>query len=139
MVIVTGCGPQSKVIRPPAATAFTTAAEVQLAGVPSPIVRSGRLVSTARAVAGTVAFPPGLPGFGKFFGLALGFGGTGFDADGAAAADGEATGPVVALAAEAATGGGPELWQAASEPAAHTARMIRPKRIGRCYGLPPAT
>ncbi|GGN62282.1 hypothetical protein GCM10010112_20280 [Actinoplanes lobatus] len=134
MVIVTGCGPQSKVIRPPAATAFTTAAEVQLAGVPLPIVRSGRLVSTARAVAGTVAFPPGLPGFGSVFGLALGFGGTGVGTE----AD-EAGGAAAELAATAGANGRSELWHAASEPAAHTARMIRPQRIGRCYGFPPAT
>ncbi|GAA4974642.1 hypothetical protein GCM10025331_81230 [Actinoplanes utahensis] len=66
MAIVTGDGPQSKVMTPPAATAFTTAAEVQLAGVPSPIVRSGRLVSTALAAAGTAARPDALPGRGSF-------------------------------------------------------------------------
>ena len=37
MVIVTGAGPHLKVITPPAATAFTTAADVQLAGVPVPM------------------------------------------------------------------------------------------------------
>ncbi|MEZ5297282.1 MAG: hypothetical protein R2697_13680 [Ilumatobacteraceae bacterium] len=37
IVMVTGSGPQSKVITPPAATAFTTACDVQLAGVPVPI------------------------------------------------------------------------------------------------------
>jgi hypothetical protein len=41
MVIVTGPGPQLKVMMPPAATAATTAADVQLAGEPSPITRSG--------------------------------------------------------------------------------------------------
>ena len=40
--MVTGSGPQSKVMMPPAATAATTAAEVQLAGVPLPI-RPGRV------------------------------------------------------------------------------------------------
>ena len=35
--MVTGPGPQSKVMMPPWATAATTAAEVQLAGVPVPI------------------------------------------------------------------------------------------------------
>src|ERR1700759_5653269 len=64
MVIVTGLGPQSKVIRPPAATACTTAAEVQPAGLPLPTTWSGRLVSTAWAAAGTAAFPPGLPAAG---------------------------------------------------------------------------
>ena len=37
ILIVTGFGPQSKVMTPPLATALTTAAEVQLAGVPLPI------------------------------------------------------------------------------------------------------
>ncbi|BCJ59145.1 hypothetical protein Jiend_25670 [Micromonospora endophytica] len=46
---------------PPAATARTTAAEVQLAGVPVPIVRVGFAVSTARAAAGTATRPSGLP------------------------------------------------------------------------------
>jgi hypothetical protein len=35
--IVTGREPQLKVMTPPSATAFTTPAEVQLAGVPCPI------------------------------------------------------------------------------------------------------
>jgi hypothetical protein len=34
ITIVTGAGPQSKVITPPLATAATTAPDVQLAGVP---------------------------------------------------------------------------------------------------------
>src|SRR5690348_11905998 len=59
IVIVTGSGPQSKVMMPPAATALTTAAEVQLAGVPFPTVRVGLLVSTARAADGTDACPLG--------------------------------------------------------------------------------
>ena len=41
MVIVTGSGPQLNVMTPPAATAVTTAADVQLAGVPSPTTWSG--------------------------------------------------------------------------------------------------
>jgi hypothetical protein len=41
MVIVTGFGPQLNVMTPPAATAATTAAGVQLAGVPEPITWSG--------------------------------------------------------------------------------------------------
>src|SRR5690349_7120823 len=70
IVIVTGAGPQSKTMTPPRATAFTTAADVQLAGVPLPTVRSALLVSTARASAGIAARPLGLP--------ALGSAGTGF-------------------------------------------------------------
>jgi hypothetical protein len=81
MVMVTGAGPQSKVIFPPAATAATTAAEVQLAGVPLPTTRSGRRVSTARASAGTSAPPPALPGLGRDLGR--------FEADGLGAAEDE--------------------------------------------------
>ncbi|GAA3443205.1 hypothetical protein Pve01_54720 [Planomonospora venezuelensis] len=61
-LMVTGLGPQEKVMTPPAATAFTTACDVQLAGVPSPMTRVGREVSAARAAAGTGTRPPGLPG-----------------------------------------------------------------------------
>jgi len=68
IVIVTGAGPQSNVTMPPAATALTTAAEVQLAAVPVPTVRVGWLVSTGRAAAGTGACPLGLPGFGSVTG-----------------------------------------------------------------------
>src|SRR5215475_9825099 len=64
-VIVTGPGPQSNVMTPPWATASTTAREVQLAGVPSPITWSGREVSTAVASAGTGAPPAGLPAAGR--------------------------------------------------------------------------
>ena len=64
IVIVTGAGPQSKTMTPPRSTAFTTAAEVQPAGVPFPTVRSGLLVSTARASAGIVARPAGFPALG---------------------------------------------------------------------------
>jgi len=46
---------------PPLATAATTAAEVQLAGVPRPTTRLGWEVSTARASAGMAARPAGLP------------------------------------------------------------------------------
>jgi hypothetical protein len=59
--MVTGSGPQAKVITPPAATAATTAAEVQLAAEPSPITLVGWLVSAACASAGTAARPAGLP------------------------------------------------------------------------------
>lgn len=61
IVITTGRGPQENVMTPPAATAATTAADVQLAGVPLPTVRAGCEVSTARAAAGTGAWPPGFP------------------------------------------------------------------------------
>src|SRR5262245_45742429 len=64
MVIVTGAGPQWNVTIPPAATAATTASEVQLAGVPAPITRVGWEVSTGRASAGTAACPFGLPKVG---------------------------------------------------------------------------
>src|SRR5436305_10241872 len=53
ILIVTGLGPQAKRIIPPARTAATTAAEVQLAGVPWPTTRSGCVVFTARAARGT--------------------------------------------------------------------------------------
>src|SRR3954469_23011582 len=69
MVMVTGAGPQSKVITPPAATAATTAAAVQPAGVPLPMTRSGLRASTARASTGTAAWPSGLPGLGSAFGF----------------------------------------------------------------------
>ncbi|GAA3088451.1 hypothetical protein GCM10010485_28280 [Streptosporangium carneum] len=47
---------------PPAATAATTACEVQLAGVPVPTTRVERVVSTARAAAGTATRPSRFPG-----------------------------------------------------------------------------
>jgi hypothetical protein len=61
MVITTGRGPQEKVMTPPAATAATTAAEVQLAAVPLPMVRAGCEASAARPAAGTAAWPCGFP------------------------------------------------------------------------------
>src|SRR5690606_35904800 len=63
ITIVTGSGPQSNTITPPAATASTTARDVQLAGVPLPITRSGSDVSTGTASGGS-GTPPGLPGGG---------------------------------------------------------------------------
>jgi len=60
-VIVTGAAPQANVTIPPAATAATTAADVQLAGLPVPTTRVGCEVSTARASAGTLACPAGVP------------------------------------------------------------------------------
>src|SRR5580692_6707545 len=49
ITMVTGRGPQENVITPPAATARTTAREVQRAGVPWPITWSGWAVLTAGA------------------------------------------------------------------------------------------
>ena len=65
IVMVTGFGPQLNVITPPLATALTTAAEVQLEGVPLPMTRSGWLVFTARAARGTNTRPFGLPAAGR--------------------------------------------------------------------------
>src|SRR5262245_48162192 len=62
IAIVTGSGPQLNRMMPPAATAATTAADVQLAAEPVPMTRVGREVSTARASGGTAARPAGLPG-----------------------------------------------------------------------------
>src|SRR4051794_15290609 len=59
--MVTGLRPHEKRMRPPLATAATTAADVQPAAVPLPMTRVGRDVSTARASAGTAAWPAGLP------------------------------------------------------------------------------
>ena len=61
MTMMTGLGPQSKVMMPPAATSRTTAADVQLAGRPSPITWSGCRVLTARPAGGTWKCPAGLP------------------------------------------------------------------------------
>jgi hypothetical protein len=65
IVIVTGDGPHENVMMPPAATAATTAAEVQLAGVPRPTTRVGCEVSTAAASAGIAAAPFRLPYLGS--------------------------------------------------------------------------
>lgn len=65
MGMVTGLGPQLKTMIPPWATAATSASEVQLCGVPFPITWAGLDVLTARASAGTEAFPLGLPGRGQ--------------------------------------------------------------------------
>src|SRR5690349_23469894 len=64
ILMVTGSGPQSKVITPPWATAFTTAWLVQLAGVPLPMTVSGSELSSAAAAGGIAAVPSGLPGSG---------------------------------------------------------------------------
>jgi hypothetical protein len=82
MAIVTGAGPQEKVITPPVATAATTADDVQLAAVPVPTTVVGCEVSTGRPSAGIAAWPFGLPadgsatgGGGAVVGLAVVVGG----------------------------------------------------------------
>ena len=62
--IATGFGPQSNVMIPPLATAATTFAPVQLAGVPVPTTWSGVVVSTSCASDGIEALPSGLPATG---------------------------------------------------------------------------
>jgi hypothetical protein len=131
MVIVTGAGPQLNVMMPPAATALTTAAEVQLAGLPEPMTWSGWLVSTARASAGTDAWPFALPGRGSagtLLGVAVGRA----VADGVAPLEGSGT----ALDASGATNVGAASWfvpQAASIAAPTTAdTVIRRIRTGGC-------
>ncbi|MEO3810273.1 hypothetical protein ABGB17_14830 [Sphaerisporangium sp. B11E5] len=62
ITIVTAVAPQANRITPPLATAATTAADVQLAGVPFPTTRSARDVSTALPSTGTTARPEGFPG-----------------------------------------------------------------------------
>ena len=71
-VMTIGLGPQSNVMTPPLATAATTAADVQLAGVPSPTTVVGWEVSSAWAAVGTGQLPAGLPGGGPASGLVLG-------------------------------------------------------------------
>src|SRR3954454_12810617 len=61
-VIVTGFAPQLNVTTPPAATADTTAAEVQLAAVPLPTTWSGLLTSSRPMPDGTATVPEVLPG-----------------------------------------------------------------------------
>src|SRR5438270_1990239 len=61
MLLVRGAGPQLNVTIPPTAMAETSSSEVQLAGVPLPMIRLGWLVSTACPSAGTAAWPFGLP------------------------------------------------------------------------------
>ena len=59
--MVTGSGPQSKVMTPPRATAATTASEVQLAGVPLPITGSGAEVSTGPRLGRDLGAPVRVP------------------------------------------------------------------------------
>src|SRR5262245_15904220 len=76
IVIVTGSGPQLNVMIPPAATALTSAFDVQLAGEPVPMTWFGCEVSTARASAGMLAWPLAFPqvagGAGGLAGLVFG-------------------------------------------------------------------
>ena len=68
-VIVTGSGPQLKVMTPPLATPATTASPVQLAAVPLPMTVRGCDVSSVPASAGTAQLPGGLPAAGKWSSL----------------------------------------------------------------------
>lgn len=57
IVIVTGAGPHEKRIVPPARTAATTPAEVQLDGVPRPTTRTGVAVAAGRPAAAERSVP----------------------------------------------------------------------------------
>jgi hypothetical protein len=131
-VIVTGAGPQSNVITPPEATAATTAADVQPAGLPVPITRSGWEVSTPRASSGAAA-PPGLAAGRVGLGVrgaatirpADGSGGAGGrDVAGTVAGTGLAGGGVPARSATGVAG----EPQAASAPAPTITRHTRRNR-----------
>jgi hypothetical protein len=132
MAIVTGSGPQLKVMMPPAATALTTAAEVQLAGVPVPILRVGWLVSTALAAAGMLAWPFGLPGFGRLAGLREAVG----EADAEAEADGVEEGEGEGAAADEEGNTKAAGFGSAPHPASNkiteVRRATRRIRTGRC-------
>jgi len=91
IVIVVAAGPQLKVMMPPWPTAFTTAAEVQLAAVPVPMTWLGCDVLTALAAVGMLACPDGLP---HFAGLAAG-GLLLADGDGSGLDEGDAEGLVI--------------------------------------------
>ena len=58
IAMVTGCGPQSKVMTPPFATARTTAREVQEAGVPVPTTVSAASGAAGRGGARARHEPP---------------------------------------------------------------------------------
>jgi hypothetical protein len=83
IVIVSGSAPQLNVTTPPLATAATTAAEVQLAGVPLPMTVVGAATLLNWPPAGTEHEPAGLPAMGPVAGLG----------DGAGEGDGEGAGP----------------------------------------------
>jgi hypothetical protein len=118
MVMVTGAAPQLNVMIPPAATALTTAAEVQLPGVPVPTTWSGLLVFTAFAAAGTAACPAGFPGRGSV--RTFGAGGDG-DGVGVGASDGNDDG-LVAAGPEA--GGVTNLGLSGADPQPARARPL---------------
>src|SRR5215813_7845786 len=99
IVIVTGRGPQENVITPPAATAATTACEVQLAGVPLPMTWSGWRVLTGRPAGGTYARPAGLPAAGSPTGGGDGLGLGGGELDILARATAELAAPATAAPA----------------------------------------
>src|SRR4051794_8357664 len=67
--IVTGSGPQSKVMTPPFATAATNASPVQPAALPDPTTVVGDDTSSAWPSAGMVAWPSGYPAGGPSCGL----------------------------------------------------------------------
>jgi hypothetical protein len=93
--MVTGLGPQEKVISPPAATAATTAWDVQLAAVPFPMTVVGS-VASRRTLAGDSLAVPGL----AVAGLAVaGFAVAGFAVAGFAVAGFAVAGFTFALAA----------------------------------------
>src|SRR5688572_26148777 len=71
-VMVTGFGPQSKVMTPPSATASMKAWAVQLSGVPLPITWSGSVTLSSPASLGTEHSPSGLPAGGPSSGLVRG-------------------------------------------------------------------
>ncbi|GAA3809647.1 hypothetical protein GCM10022226_32490 [Sphaerisporangium flaviroseum] len=101
---------------PPLATAATTACEVQLDGVPLPMTRVGREVSTARASTGTNARPLGLPGAGTAW---------------------VASDPTFALPRAALPAGGwaaaPQAGTAIPDSSEVTSTRPRVSRTGRCY------
>ncbi|GAB3873427.1 hypothetical protein GCM10027610_140580 [Dactylosporangium cerinum] len=134
IVIVTGSGPQLNVMIPPAATADTTASEVQLPGVPLPTTLVGFDVSTARASAGTVARPPGLPLFagGAAAALLLAFCVAG--TDGATPCADPA--PLAAGALDAVLSGEPPQPASARTTVISAAAAVR-RRIRRSYDRAP--
>jgi hypothetical protein len=124
IVIVTGAGPQSNVMMPPAATARTTASEVHVSGRPVPMTRVGREVSAARASAGMAALPFGFPGLGSPAGGVVGGelvgGGVAVPVGDADAESGPASGTA-----------GPADPHPASTAQQMTAIYVWPRRIGR--------
>jgi hypothetical protein len=134
MVMVTGAGPQENVMIPPAATAETTAAEVQLAGVPLPTTRLGCVVSTARAAAGTGAWPLGLPAWSNGAPLGLTDGWAEGDALGVGLAAGLTVADGVAAAARQSAVPVAEAQPVSTAPSSNpavSAAVPRDRRTGR--------